>query len=175
MILNNTFRAQRGGFKNTILLPIQWSSLNWPKKLSPKYLMWDQLMKIGWLTSNVTTDRFPAIKASPGYGMIQMFFKESKCLIWVTTHKVSSEFPQGYAVTFVFLSQLLNCRRYWHATFITNFTRSVERDGLGKMSDLSDNPQRLLWISSGFFRDFCVYYYLLNIERFWHETIHRIS
>ena len=57
-------------------------------------------------------------------------FHASRSLIWVTTHKVFSEFPQDYAVIFVFLSHLLNCGRFWHATFITNSTRSVGRDGL---------------------------------------------
>ena len=76
---------------------------------------------------------------------------------------------------FVFLSHLLNCERSRYATFITNFTRSVGRDGLVKISDLSDNPQSLLRISSGLFLDFCVYSYLLNIGRFWHATIQHFS
>ena len=44
----------------------------------------------------------PLIKASSGYELIRMFFKDWKYLIWVTTHKVSSEFPQGYAVILCF-------------------------------------------------------------------------
>ena len=79
------------------------------------------------------------------------------------------------AAIFAFLSHLLNCGRFWHATLITNFTRSVGRDRLVKMPDLSDNPQSLLWISSELSCDFSVYSYLFDIGRFWYETIDHIS
>ena len=51
---------------------------------------WDLLAKLGAYVC--------VIKASSEYGMIQMFFKKSKCLIWVTTHKISSELPHDHVV-----------------------------------------------------------------------------
>ena len=82
------------------------------------------------LESFAITVAICVIEASSGHGMIQMFFKESKCLIWVTTYKVPSEFPQDYAVIFEILSLVLNFGRFWHATFLTNFTRSFGRNVL---------------------------------------------
>ena len=72
-------------------------------------IFWDVLAKLG--------AQICVIEASSRYGVIQMFFAESKCLIWVTTCKVSSGFPQDYVVIFVFLSHVLNFGRFWHATF----------------------------------------------------------
>ena len=56
------------------------------------------------------------IKTSSGHGIIELFFKEVECLIWVTTHKVSSEFPQDYELCseFCVFSYFLNIGRFWH-------------------------------------------------------------
>lgn len=82
------------------------------------------------LESFAVTSAIYVIKAWSGYWIIQMFFKESKCLIWVTIYKISSEFPQDYVAISVFLSRILNFGRFWHATFLTNFTRSFGRNVL---------------------------------------------
>ena len=52
------------------------------KKLSPKHLMWDQLMKIGWLISNVTTDRSPAGVERGVWAIFEMFFCQVGCSSW---------------------------------------------------------------------------------------------